>query len=262
MPCLRTLRMLQVAPRPGAIKGSAVSLPNIYEPYDEATQPAMTIANYRETETRVPKHQLFRRPLTLTEITGSTRLAAKLRPGDNNLAHPYPAQPRAMGQLIRVFGRLLDEDGQAVRGSVIELWHANSAGRYIHPMDANNPAPIDPNFLGSGRVATDGDGRYEFLTIKPAAYPYPNHPTRWWRPPHIHMSIFGDGFMSRLVTQMFFPGDPFNDIDLILNAVPDPRGRARMIARQVPMDEMPLPNMVGYEHDIVVRGHRRTPFGV
>ena len=102
----------------------------------------------------------------------------------------------------------------------------------------------------------------KFVTIKPAAYPYPNHPTRWWRPPHIHMSIFGDGFMSRLVTQMFFPGDPFNEIDLILNAVPDPRGRARMIARQVPMAEMPLPNMVGYEHDIVVRGHRQTPFGV
>ena len=239
-----------------------MSLPNTYEPYDEATQPAMTIAGYRETATRVPQHPLFQRPLTLTEITGPLRLAGKLKPGDNNLAHPYPTQPRAMGQLIRVFGRLLDEDGQAVRGSVIELWHANAAGRYIHPLDANNPAPIDPNFLGSGRVAADADGRYEFLTIKPAAYPYPNHPTHWWRPPHIHMSIFGDGFMSRLVTQMFFPGDPFNEIDLILNAVPDPRGRARLIARQVPMAEMPLPNTVGYQHDIVLRGYRQTPFGI
>lgn len=239
-----------------------MNLPNTFEPYDDNTQPAMTIAHYSETATRVPKNQLFRRPMTLTEITGPTRLAAKLKPGDNNLSHPYAQQPRAMGQLIRVAGRLMDEDGMPVRGSVIELWHANAAGRYIHPMDAKNSAPIDPNFLGSGRVATDAAGRYEFLTIKPAAYPYPNHPTRWWRPPHIHMSIFGDGFMSRLITQMFFPGDPFNDIDLILNAVPDPKGRARLIARQVPMADMPDLNVVGFEHDIVVRGHRQTPFGV
>jgi len=129
-------------------------------------------------------------------------------------------------------------------------------------MDAQNPNPVDPNFIGSGRVATDADGRYEFLTIKPAAYPYPKHPTRWWRPPHIHMSIFGDGFMSRLVTQMFFPGDPLNDIDLILQAVPDAKARERMIARQVPMSEMPVLNVMGFEHDVVVRGHRQTPFGV
>ena len=222
----------------------------------------MRVAHYSETATRVPQNQLFRRPLTLTEITGPTRLATKLKPGDNNLSHPYPQQARAMGQLIRVAGRLMDEDGMPVRGSVIELWHANAAGRYIHPMDAKNSAPIDPNFVGSGRVATDDAGRYEFLTIKPAAYPYPNHPTRWWRPPHIHMSVFGDGFMSRLVTQMFFPGDPFNDIDLILNAVPDPKGRARLIARQVPMADMSVLNVVGFEHDIVVRGHRQTPFGM
>ena len=89
----------------------------------------------------------------------------------------------------------------------------------------------------------------------------PNHPQRWWRPPHIHISVFGDGFMSRLVTQMFFPADPLNDIDLILNAVPSAQGRARMIARQTPMLEMPVLNLVGYEHDIVVRGDRQTPFG-
>ena len=237
-------------------------LPDTFAPYDEATQPAMTIEHYAETFVRVPKNPLFRRPVTLTEITGPTRLARKLKPGDNDLAHPYKDQPRAMGLPIRVSGRLLDEDARPVRGAVIELWHCNSAGRYIHPMDAKNPNPIDPHFLGSGRVATDSEGRYEFLTIKPGAYPYPNHPTRWWRPPHIHMSIFGDGFMSRLVTQMFFPGDPFNDIDLILNAVPDPRARSRMIARQLPMAEMPMLNVVGFEHDLVVRGQRQTPFGM
>ena len=239
-----------------------MSIPNHFQPYDNATQPAMTIPGYRETYVRVPKNQLFKRPITLTEIAGPTHLTQKLKPGNNNLAHPYPDKPRAMGQLIQVSGRVLDEDGMPVRGTVIELWHANASGRYIHPMDAKSPNPIDDNFIGSGRVLTDGNGRYEFLTIKPAAYAYPNHPERWWRPPHIHMSIFGDGFMSRLVTQMFFPGDPFNDIDLILQSVPDPKGRARMISRQVPMEAMPMLNVVGYEHDVVVRGQRQTPFGV
>lgn len=238
------------------------NLPNTFEPYADSSQPVMNVPHYEETWVRVPKQPLFRRPVTLTEITGPTRLAAKLKPGNNDLAHPYPDQPRAMGQLITVGGRLLDEDGRPVRGAVIELWHANSAGRYIHPMDAKNPNPLDPNFIGSGRVATDDQGRYSFATIKPGAYPYPNHPTRWWRPPHIHMSIFGDGFMSRLVTQMFFPGDPLNDVDLILNAVPDAAARQRMIARQVPMMEMPVLNIMGFEHDVVVRGRHQTPFGV
>lgn len=238
------------------------NLPDTYEPYDDATQPAMTIEHYAETFVRVPKNQLFRRPVTLTEITGPTRLAKKLKPGNNNLAHPYPDRPRAMGQLIQVGGHLRDGDGRPVRGAIIELWHCNASGRYIHPMDAQNPNPIDPNFIGSGRVATDDNGRYEFLTVKPGAYPYPNHPTRWWRPPHIHMSIFGDGFMSRLVTQMFFPADPLNDVDLILQSVPDARARERMIARQVPMGEMPVLNVIGFEHEIVVRGHRQTPFGM
>lgn len=238
------------------------NLPNTYAPYDAASQPTMQVEHYAETFVRTPTTAPFRRPVTLTEITGPTRLARKLKPGDNNLAHPYPDRPRAMGQLIRVTGRLLDEDGKPVRGSVIEVWHANCNGRYIHPMDAQNPNPLDPNFIGSGRLLTDDEGRYEYTTVKPGAYPYPNHPTRWWRPPHIHLSIFGDGFMSRLVTQMFFPGDPLNDVDLILNSVPDPKARARMVSRQVPMMDMPMLNIMGFEHDIVVRGHRQTPFGV
>ena len=242
------------------------ALPNSYRPHDDATQPAMVIPGYRETYVRVPKNPLFKRPLTLTEITGPTQLQRKLMPADaarsNNLAHPFPNKPRAAGQLIQVGGRVLDEDGLPVKHTIIEIWHANASGRYMHPMDANSPNPLDDNFVGSGRITTDAQGGYEFLTIKPAAYPYPNHPERWWRPPHIHLSIFGDGFMSRLVTQMFFPGDPFNDIDLILNAVPDPKGRARLIARQIAMNAMPVQNIVGYVHDIVVRGSRQTPFGM
>ncbi len=243
-----------------------MTLPNSYHPNDDATQPALVIPGYRETFVRVPMNPLFKRPMTLTEITGPTKLIQKLQvghnPRDNNLAQPFADKPRAAGQLIQVGGRVQDEDGQPVKQTIIEIWHANASGRYLHPMDANSPNPLDDNFVGSGRVLTDDAGRYTFLTIKPAAYPYPNHPERWWRPPHIHLSIFGDGFMSRLVTQMFFPGDPFNDIDLILNAVPDPKGRARLIARQVAMDAMPMLNIVGYEHDIVLRGTRQTPFGM
>ena len=238
------------------------NLPNAFDAYDDASQPAMVIPDYAETFVRVPKQPLVRHPATLTEITGPTLLAHKLKPGDNDLAHPYEGRPRAMGLLISVSGHVVDEDARPVLGAVIELWHANSAGRYIHPMDEKSPNPIDPNFIGSGRVATDEYGRYEFRTIKPGAYPYPNHPTRWWRPPHIHLSIFGDGFMSRLVTQMFFPGDPFNDVDLILGSVPDPKARARMIAHQIPMADMPVLNVLGFEHDIVLRGHRQTPFGM
>jgi protocatechuate 3,4-dioxygenase, beta subunit len=237
-----------------------------YAPYDNATQPAMTIAGYRETYVRVPKMPLFKRPLTLSEIAGPTRITEKLHPGqvlgDGNLAQPYPGKPRALGQLIQVSGRLLDEDARPVKNSVIEIWHCNASGRYMHPMDANNPSPLDENFIGSGRVVTDANGRYEFVTVKPAAYPYPNHPEQWWRPAHIHMSVFGNSYMNRLITQMFFPGDPFNEIDLILNSIPDPKGRARMIARQIAMAGMPMPNIIGFEHDIVVRGSQQTPFGV
>lgn len=236
------------------------SPPDRFRPYDDATQPAVRIEGYKETFTRNPSRPLIARPATLTEITGPTRLARKLPTGMRDLSRRDPDGTRAQGQLILVRGRLLDEDGLAVRRSVIELWHANASGRYLHPMDAQSPAPLDENFLGAGRVLTDDEGRYEFVTVKPGAYPVPNHPTRWWRPPHIHISVFGEGFMSRLVTQMFFPGDPLNDIDLILNAVPDAKGRARMVARQVAMMDMPNAHMVGFEHDIVVRGERATPF--
>jgi len=241
---------------------SAPPLPNAFDPYDDALQPAMQVEGYKETFTRTPTQPPYRRPLTLTEITGPLNLKAKLRTGNNDLSRASERAPRAMGQLIYVTGRLLDEDAAPIRDSVIEIWHANAGGRYAHPADAHNPAPLDPNFIGSGRTVTDHEGRYRFLTIKPGAYPVPDHATRWWRPPHIHLSIFGEGFMSRLVTQMFFPGDPLNELDLIRNAVPDPKGRERMTARAIPMMDMPMVGVLGFEHDLVVRGRRQTPFGV
>ena len=231
-----------------------------YDPLVESTQPDWRIETYRETKTRVPLQPLVKRPLTLTELTGPLKLARKLKVDDRDLSRAGPGGARALGQLIMVSGRLLDEDDSPVRGAVIELWHANSAGRYIHPMDAQSPAPIDPNFVGAGRMLTDADGKFEFLTIKPGAYPVPEHPQRLWRPPHIHLSVFGDGFMSRLVTQMYFPGDPLNAQDFILNSVPDADARERLVARQIPMMEMPMPNVIGFAHELVLRGRRQTPF--
>lgn len=221
----------------------------------------MRVDGYKETLVRVPKQPLYKRPVTLSEITGPLNLAKKLDADLSDLSRTKVGG-RALGQLIWVTGRLLDEDGLPVRASIIEVWHANAAGRYLHKMDANSPFPEDPNFSGSGRCVTDQDGRYSYLSIKPGAYPVPNHPERWWRPPHIHLSVFGEGFMSRLVTQMFFPEDPLNAQDRILNSVPDPRGRERMIAHAVPMMALPRADVVGFSHDIVVRGHRATPFGM
>ncbi len=232
-----------------------------FTPYDERSQPAMQVEGYKETLVRVPKRAFFKRPVTLSEITGPLNLGKKLDADLSDLSRTK-AGGRALGQLIWVTGCLLDEDGEPVRGSIIEVWHANAAGRYIHKMDANSPFPEDPNFFGSGRCLTDHEGRYRYLTIKPGAYPVPNHPERWWRPPHIHLSVFGEGFMSRLVTQMFFPEDHLNAQDRILNSVPDPKGRQRMIAKGVPMLELPRADVVGFSHDIVVRGHRSTPFGL
>ena len=226
----------------------------------ERFKPALRIPGYPETFTRTPHRPLARPPLTLSERTGPLHLERKLALGTSDLSRPNPDAPRAMGQLIWVTGRLLDEDGDPVCGAMIEVWHANAAGRYRHRMDANSPAPLDPNFAGSGRCVTDRKGRYAFLTVKPGAYAVPNS-GHWWRPPHIHYSVFGDGFLSRLVTQMFFPGEPLNGLDRILNAVPDPRGRERMIGRIIPLRRLPRADVIGYEHDIVVRGTGATPMG-
>ncbi len=235
--------------------------PNRFEPYDECSQPRMTVAGYKETLLRVPRQPLYRRPVTLTEVTGPLNLAQKLDANLSDLSRTKDGTP-AMGQLIYITGRLLDEDAMPVRNSMIEVWHANAAGRYIHRMDANSPFPVDPNFLGSGRCVTDHAGRYAYLTIKPGAYPVPNHPQRWWRPPHIHLSVFGEGFMSRLVTQMFFPGEPLNPLDLILNSVADEKGRDRMVSKSIQMLDLPRADVVGFSHDIVVRGYRATPMEI
>ncbi len=163
-------------------------------------------------------------------------------------------EDRPLGQLIVVSGRVLEEGGRPVRESLVEIWQANAAGRYRHHVDRHE-APLDPNFDGAGRCLTDSEGRYRFVTVKPGAYPWGNHPNAW-RPAHIHFSLFGRAFSQRLVTQMYFPGDPLFPYDPIYNSVRDPKARELMVSS---FDlETTIPDRaLGFRFDVVLR---RTPF--
>jgi protocatechuate 3,4-dioxygenase beta subunit len=163
---------------------------------------------------------------------------------------------RALGQLIRVRVRVVDEGGVPVQGALVEVWHCNAAGKYIHPNDTND-APEDPNFYGAARLVTGDGGLVELRTIKPGAYPVPDT-GGWWRPPHIHFSVWGRVWLSRLVTQMFFAGEPLNEFDAILNAVRDPEARRRCIAELAPTAHGPR-NALVYDYQIVVRGRSSSP---
>ena len=219
----------------------------------EGTHPPRDFAGYRSTELRHPKQPLVIIPQTLSELTGPVYGYDKMGPLDNDLTRQHPGEPQ--GERISVEGRVLDADGRAVPHTLVELWQANAAGRYIHKVD-QHPAPLDPNFTGAGRTITDADGHYRFVTIKPGAYPWRNHPNAW-RPAHLHFSLFGQNFTTRLVTQMFFPGDPLLPLDPIFNSVPDPRARDRMISSfdiNLTQPEWSL----GYRFDMVLRGRDAT----
>jgi protocatechuate 3,4-dioxygenase beta subunit len=174
---------------------------------------------------------------------------------DNDLTRQHQGEPQ--GERITVSGRVLDEDRRPVAGALVEMWQANAAGRYRHVKD-DHPAPLDPNFTGAGRTITDADGCYQFTTIKPGAYPWRNHDNAW-RPAHIHFSLFGTSFRTRLVTQMYFPGDPLMPHDPMLQSVRDDRARERLVSRfdfGLTKPEWAL----GYAFDIVLRGEHATPF--
>ncbi|HBL65160.1 MAG TPA: protocatechuate 3,4-dioxygenase subunit beta [Achromobacter sp.] len=218
------------------------------------TQPAYRFDAYGSTLLRSPNEPLIAVPQTLSEITGPAFGAAFVKQGDNDLTRIASAD--AIGERIIVSGRVLDENGRPVPDALIEIWQANAAGRYVHKADRHD-APLDPNFLGAGRCLTDADGRYRFLTIKPGAYPWGNHPNAW-RPQHIHLSLFGQHFGTRLVTQMYFPGDPLHAFDPMLNGTPE-AARSRLIADfSVGLTEEGF--ALGYQFDIVLRGARCTPF--
>ncbi len=209
---------------------------------------------YASTRTRAPREPLIIVPQTLSELTGPVFGHGEVTPGDADLTAQGSGQP--IGERIIVHGRLLDEKGRAVPDSLIEIWQANATGRYLHVRDQHD-APLDPNFFGAGRCMTDAEGRYQFVTIRPGAYPWGNHANAW-RPAHIHFSLFGPCFLTRLVTQMYFPGDPLFPFDPIFHAVSDAQARERLIAK---FDlEATRPDWaLGFRFDIVLRGPDETP---
>jgi protocatechuate 3,4-dioxygenase beta subunit len=221
---------------------------------EDAGQPPSRFDAYASTMARSPRQPPVPIPQTLTELTGPTDVwEALMGPAMADLTTQHAGQP--IGQRIIVTGRVLDEDRRPVPHTVIEIWQANAAGRYIHKKDQWD-APLDPNFTGVGRVITDAEGRYRYVTVRPGAYPWKNHPNAW-RPSHIHLSLLGPAFATRLVTQMYFPDDPLLGIDPIAAAAPEPY-RQRMVSR-LDMDVTQADWALGYVFDVVLRGRDATP---
>lgn len=225
-----------------------------YRRFDAATQPAYDAPAYRSTHARYPKQPPLRLPHTLTE-TAAPRMVAARYPASPDLSRDAAGRD-AVGQRIIVSGRVTDEDSRPVPGAMLEVWQANAAGRYAIERDTHD-APLDPHFRGAGRVFTDADGHYAFTTIRPGAYPWRNHDNAW-RPEHIHFSLFGAGFAQRLITQMYFAGDPLLALDPVLQAVPDAAARERLVAR-FDLDTTRPEWALGWRFDIVLRGRDATP---
>ena len=221
---------------------------------DAASRPALDHPAYRSTALRHPSRPPIAVPQTLTELTGPLLGDGRVRPTDADLTTQHDGEP--LGERIIVHGRVLEAGGRPVPDTLVELWQCNSGGRYRHDRD-RHPAPLDPNFTGAGRCLTDAEGRYRFVTIKPGAYPWGNHPNAW-RPAHIHFSLFGRAFTQRLVTQMYFPGDPLFGQDPIFNSVRDPAARARMVCA-FDLDATEPEWALAYRWDIVLRGPAATP---
>lgn len=221
---------------------------------DPAQWPPLDWPGYGSTRLRYPSRPLVPLAHRLTELTGPLLGDGRVGPLDHDLTRQHDGEP--LGERIEVFGRVLDGDGRPVPHTLVEAWQANAAGRYAHSLD-RHPAPLDPNFSGFGRCLTDADGNYAFVTIKPGAYPWRNHPNAW-RPAHIHFSLFGQAFPQRLVTQMYFPGDPLFFQDPIFNSVRDPAARERMVAA-FDLDRTTPEWSLAYRFDIVLRGRDATP---
>jgi protocatechuate 3,4-dioxygenase beta subunit len=227
---------------------------NEYPRTPAGSQPALSYKGYRSTIARAPAEPPILLPHTLSELTGPLYGYNPIGPTDHDLTRHFADPPQ--GERIIVAGRILDEDGRGVPNALVEVWQANAGGRYRHSRDVH-PAPLDPNFLGAGRTLTDSDGRYRFLSIKPGAYPWRNHANAW-RPAHIHFSLFGASLLTRLVTQMYFPGDPLLVLDPVLQSIPDETARHRLVSSfDLGLTEPEW--ALGYRFDIVLRGRRATP---
>ncbi len=218
------------------------------------TQPDYLYPAYRSTVKRAPQQPLVQMPQTLSEITGPLFTAGDVAETDYDLTAQHTGAP--LGERMIVSGRLLDEGGRPVPNALIEMWQANASGRYKHIVD-NHDAPLDPNFTGFGGVVTDAQGHYRFKTIKPGAYPWRNHYNAW-RPAHLHFSLFGQGFAQRLVTQMYFPGDPLLEFDPMYSSVPDERARARLVSSFDWENTVPE-YAIAYRFDMILRGRDATP---
>jgi protocatechuate 3,4-dioxygenase beta subunit len=232
--------------------------PTGFRVVDDATEPGVDPPNdypdYVGTRLRAPKRPLVLLPHSETELTGPVFGEDDVDPLDADLTRRHSGD--ALGERMILEGRVLGSDGRPLRGQLIEIWQANAAGRYRHVVD-DHAAPLDPNFDGGGRCITDDDGRYRFVTIKPGPYPWRNHPNAW-RPAHIHFSLFGRAFTERLVTQMYFPGDPLFPFDPIFNSIRDEQARERLISRfDLSLTEPEW--ALGFRFDIVLGGRYATP---
>jgi protocatechuate 3,4-dioxygenase, beta subunit len=223
----------------------------------DATDPPYLYPGYRSTALRAPKQPLLHLPAGTLDVPFATVGAAFVKEGDNDLTvHGKAGAP--LGERMILTGRLLDESGRPIRNSLVEIWQANASGRYHHVGDQHD-APLDPNFGGLGRTMTDDEGRYRFMTVKPGSYPWPNHANAW-RPQHIHFSLLGNAPVQRLVTQMYFPGDPLLALDPIYQSIPG-GARERLVCR-LDLDVGVENYALGYQFDIVLAGAKSTPLGI
>ena len=224
-------------------------------PRDWQAHPPYLLEGYKSTGLRAPTKPLIPLRVSLSEITGPVYGHDVMQELDADLTRNGAKDGEPLGERIIVAGRVLDEAGRPQPNTLIELWQANAAGRYIDTVD-DHDAPIDPNFVGGGRCVTDDEGRYEFVTVKPGAYPWGNH-ANGWRPQHIHFSLFGPSFATRLITQMYFPGDPLLALDPIYMGVP--AGARDLLVADFSLDVTREAFALGYAFDIVLRGRDATP---
>ena len=223
--------------------------------FETGSQPPLHYPPYVSNAKRAPTKPLIRIPSQFADVAAPLYGYLPIGETDSDLTRQHAGEPQ--GERIIVAGRVLDEEGRPVPHTLVEIWQANAAGRYRHVHD-DHPAPLDPHFSGAGRMLTDAEGRYRFVTIKPGAYPWRNHHNAW-RPAHIHFSLFGRSLESRLVTQMYFPNDPLCAYDPMYQSIPDERARLRLVSSfDLALTEPEW--ALGYRFDIVLRGRHSTPF--
>jgi protocatechuate 3,4-dioxygenase beta subunit len=224
----------------------------------EGSQPSAIHPPYGSTLRRGPRHAPI--AVSAPAATGAGVRFAPSAAGGSECDLTAQGAGEPLGQRIVVTGRVVDQDGRPVRASLVEIWQCNASGRYTHANDQHH-APLDPNFHGEGRMLTDDEGRYRFVTIRPGAYPWTNNGRVAWRPAHIHFSLFGNVHAQRLVTQMYFPGDPLMEHDVIWQGIADEAARRSLISR-FSMEETVGDEALGFVFDIVLRGRAATQFGL